>query len=340
MVARLQTEHDNVVDITGDGEQVSRELLFARKYVQDIDLFPELQVRLTRIFGPGVERDMLHQLVYWFRKPKMQNRWTAYKTFDEWREERGLNRKQVDKGRKALKADGVVQEAYGPYKKVHYRVNWIRLQRMLETGQRWPKDDLVEDHFDLSQDDTTIDPPRGDTHRLTPLRHTRPIDPLKEGTSDCPPLRGTDAIDPLKGHSPTQETTQESTSEENAREYFSGELALQAASDAKNGADAAPEMDKEKAAEKQWPGKAETASFGSQTKLDVGLVSEVKEILSEGKAAELLRRHREEGEDAVYTMSQVAHELGTHLSEDLRPHIREAMRQLEQDGAKPENARV
>jgi hypothetical protein len=57
MVAQRQTDHDNVVDITGDGEQVSRELLFARKYVQDIDLFPELQVRLTRIFGPGVERD-------------------------------------------------------------------------------------------------------------------------------------------------------------------------------------------------------------------------------------------------------------------------------------------
>ncbi len=313
MVARLQTEHDNVVDITGDGEQVSRELLFARKYVQDIDLFPELQVRLTRIFGPGVERDMLHQLVYWFRKPKMQNRWTAYKTFDEWREERGLNRKQVEKGRKALRADGIVQEKKGPYKRVHYRVDWIRLQRMLETGQRWPKDD-----FDLPQDDTTIAPPRGNSQRL-------------------PPPGGSDAIDPLKGHSPTQETTQKSTSGKNARKYFSREPALQAASDAKNGADAPPEMDKEKVAEKQRPSEAETASFGNWARLDAGLVSEVIEILSEGHAAELLEMHRRWEVDAVDVMAQVASELGRYLSEDLRAHTREAMRQLE---ATPEDARA
>ena len=337
MVARPQAEHDNVVDITGDGEQVSRELLFARKYVQDIDLFPELQVRLTRIFGPGVERDMLHQLVYWFRKPKMQNRWTAYKTFDEWREERGLNRKQVEKGRKALRADGIVQEKKGPYKRVHYRVDWIRLQRMLETGQRWPKDDVVEDDFDLPQDDTTIDPPRGNSHRLTPLGGADAIDPLKGSGHDCPPLRGTDAIDPLKGHGPTQETTQESTSGKNAIEYFSGELALQAASDAKNGADAPPEMDKEKAAEKQWPGKAETASFANQASLDAGLVSEVKGILSEGYAAELLEMHRRWEVDAVDVMAQVAFELGRYLGEDLRAHTREAMRQLE---STPEDTRV
>ena len=331
MVARPQAEHDNVVDITGDGEQVSRELLFARKYVQDIDLFPELQVRLTRIFGPGVERDMLHQLVYWFRKPKMQNRWTAYKTFDEWREERGLNRKQVEKGRKALRADGIVQEKKGPYKRVHYRVDWIRLQRMLETGQRWPKDD-----FDLPQDDTTIDPPRGNTHRLTPLGDTGVIDPPRGSGHDCPPLRGTDAIDPLKGHGPTQETTQESISGENAREYFSREFALQAASDTKNGADAPPEMNKEKVAEKQ-PSEAETASFGSQTNLDAGLVSEVKEILSEGYAAELLEMHRRWEVDAVDVMAQVASELGRYLGEDLRAHTREAMKQLE---STPEDTRV
>jgi hypothetical protein len=325
------------VDITGDGEQVSRELLFARKYVQDIDLFPELQVRLTRIFGPGVERDMLHQLVYWFRKPKMQNRWTAYKTFDEWREERGLNRKQVDKGRKALKADGVVQEAYGPYKKVHYRVNWIRLQRMLETGQRWPKDEVVEDDFDLSQDDNTIAPPRGDTHRVTPLRDTRPIDPPRGSGHDCPPLRGTDAIDPLKGHGPTQETTQESTSGKNSREYFSGKPLFQRASDAKNGADAPRDLEEEDLAKKQRPSKAETTSFGSQARLDAGLVSEVKELLSEGHAAELLEMHRRWEVDAVDVMAQVASELGRYLSEDIRAHTREAMRQLE---ATPEDVRV
>jgi hypothetical protein len=96
-------------------------------------------------------------------------------------------------------------------------------------------------------------------------------------------------------------------------------------------------MDKEKAAEKQWPGKAETASFANQASLDAGLVSEVKGILSEGYAAELLEMHRRWEVDAVDVMAQVAFELGRYLGEDLRAHTREAMRQLE---STPEDTRV
>lgn len=129
---------DNVVDITGDGETVSREELFARQYVQDINPFPELQVRLTKIFGPGPERDMLHQLIYWFGRKKMQNRWTLYKTFEEWRDERGLNRKQVDRARKRLAPTGIVEEKKGPYKRVHFRINWTRLREVLDGGRLYP----------------------------------------------------------------------------------------------------------------------------------------------------------------------------------------------------------
>jgi hypothetical protein len=96
-------------------------------------------------------------------------------------------------------------------------------------------------------------------------------------------------------------------------------------------------MDKEKVAEKQWPGKAETASFGNRARLDAGLVSEVIETLSEGHAAKLLEMHRRWEVDAVDVMAQVASELGRYLSEDLRAHTREAMRQLE---ATPEDTRV
>jgi hypothetical protein len=103
----------------------------ARDAIMQIPAFPELLTRLTRVFGPGAERDMIHQLIYWFSKPKMQNRWWAYKTADEWRAERGLNRKQVNKGRARLKPFGVLEEKYGNYKRLHYRIDWIRLAELL-----------------------------------------------------------------------------------------------------------------------------------------------------------------------------------------------------------------
>ena len=105
----------------------------ARDAIMEIHPFPELLTRLTRVFGPGPERDMVHQLVYWFSKPKMQNRWTAYLTRENWRDQRGLNRKQVDKGRRRLKAhpSGVVEEKMGPYKRIHYRIDWVKLAALL-----------------------------------------------------------------------------------------------------------------------------------------------------------------------------------------------------------------
>lgn len=103
----------------------------AREAVMEIQQFPELQIRLTRVFGPTAARDMLHQLVYWFRKAKYRDRWTIYITADDWREQRGLNRKQVDKGRARLKPFGVVEEKMGPYKRIHYRIDWITLAELL-----------------------------------------------------------------------------------------------------------------------------------------------------------------------------------------------------------------
>jgi hypothetical protein len=123
----------------------------ARNAIMQIPAFPELLTRLTRVFGPGAERDMIHQLIYWFSKPKMQNRWWAYKTADEWRAEGGLNRKQVNKGRARLKPFGVLDEKYGNYKRLYYRIDWIRLAELLSLplkgGQSYEWNDFEDDDF-------------------------------------------------------------------------------------------------------------------------------------------------------------------------------------------------
>jgi hypothetical protein len=106
----------------------------AREANMEIRAFPELQARLTRVFGPRGGRDIVHQLIYWFGKPKMHQRWWAYKTAEEWREERGLNRKQVNKARTQLKPYGVLEERYGNYKRLnylHYRLDWVKLAELL-----------------------------------------------------------------------------------------------------------------------------------------------------------------------------------------------------------------
>jgi hypothetical protein len=47
-----------------------------------------------------------------------------------------LNRKQVNKGRARLKALGVLEEKYGPYKRIHYRIDWVRLAELLSIPLR------------------------------------------------------------------------------------------------------------------------------------------------------------------------------------------------------------
>lgn len=122
----------------------------ARNAIMEIPAFPHLERQLISILGPTSEAIMVHQLVYWFSKPKMQERWTLYLTRENWRDQRGLNRKQVDRGRRRLKAHhpGIVVEKMGPYKRVHYRVDWVKLADLLdlETPLKWvPMDDGFDD---------------------------------------------------------------------------------------------------------------------------------------------------------------------------------------------------
>jgi hypothetical protein len=103
----------------------------AREAVEGIRLFPDLERMIIAKFGATPEALMLHQFCYWYRKPSMKDRAWLYKTFAEWRDERGLSRRQVDKGRTALTRAGIIEEEYGPYKRVHFRVDFVRLAATL-----------------------------------------------------------------------------------------------------------------------------------------------------------------------------------------------------------------
>jgi hypothetical protein len=145
----------------------------ARNAIMQITAFPELERRLVSVLGPTSETLMIHQLVYWFNKQKMQNRWSAYKTYKEWKEERGLNRKQVDKGRKRLKGKKLVEEKYGNYKRIEYQVDWGKLAELLSIplkgDQSYDLDDVKgEDFFDEplyppKGDESAADTPKGGT---------------------------------------------------------------------------------------------------------------------------------------------------------------------------------
>jgi hypothetical protein len=145
----------------------------ARDAIMEIPPFPELERRLIGVLGPTSEAIMIHQLVYWFSKPKMQPRWSAYKTYKEWKDERGLNRKQVDKGRKRLKARKLVETKYGNYKRIEYQVDWVKLAELLlipfKGSQSYDVDDLKDDDFGFSFDEPLY-PPRGVNRQLIPLK--------------------------------------------------------------------------------------------------------------------------------------------------------------------------
>jgi hypothetical protein len=134
----------------------------ARDAIMQIPAFPELERRLVRVLGPTSEALMMHQLVYWFNKQKMQNRWSAYKTYKEWKEERGLNRKQVDKGRKRLKANNLVEEKYGNYKRIEYQVDWVRLAEVLLIPVKGEQSSDLDDFEDEDFFEESLYPLKGE----------------------------------------------------------------------------------------------------------------------------------------------------------------------------------
>src|SRR5918997_4414224 len=105
----------------------------ARDAIMQIRLFPDLTVALRGALGYGPHVDMLQHFCYWMhpRHPKMQSRWTMYKTYEEWREECSLSDRQVRKGRKVLRELGLVTEKKSNYGRIDYRVDWVALAEVL-----------------------------------------------------------------------------------------------------------------------------------------------------------------------------------------------------------------
>jgi hypothetical protein len=105
----------------------------ARDAIMEIPLFPDLTVALRGALGYGPHVDMLQHFCYWMhpRHPKMQNRWTMYKTYAEWLEECSLTDRQVRKGRKVLRELGLVTEKKSNYGRIDYRVDWVALANAL-----------------------------------------------------------------------------------------------------------------------------------------------------------------------------------------------------------------
>jgi hypothetical protein len=117
----------------------------------EIPLFPDLTVALRKALDSGPHVEMLQHFCYWFhpRHPKMQNRWTMFKTFAEWRDECGLSERQVYKGRKRLRELRLVTEKRGSRGRIHYRVDWLALARALsfDTVGVETDDDDVKDLY-------------------------------------------------------------------------------------------------------------------------------------------------------------------------------------------------
>ena len=165
--------HDTPSD-KNDAEQ-----RWARDAVMEIDLFPDLTRELRKAFGYGPHVDMLQHFVYWFhpRHPKMQDRWTLYKTYAEWRDECGLARKQVDKGREKLRDLGFVTEKKGPRARIFYRIDWVALAQLLSLSPVGEQTDELDGWFFDDEDEFSLSPvgeqgqfvPQGEQASLSPV---------------------------------------------------------------------------------------------------------------------------------------------------------------------------
>jgi hypothetical protein len=131
----------------------------ARDAVMQIRLFPDLTIALRRAVGYGPHIDMLQHFVYWMhpRHPKMQQRWWMYKTYAEWHDECGLTDRQVKKGRKVLRDLGLVTEKKGPYGRVHYRVEWVKLAQVLSLDGISDQTDDLDGWFDDFEEEISLD---------------------------------------------------------------------------------------------------------------------------------------------------------------------------------------
>ena len=184
----------------------------ARDAIMEIDLFPDLTVALRRALGYGPHVEMLQHLTYWFsprRHPKMQRRWTLYKTYAEWWDECGLSRRQVERGRRALQERGLVSEKKGPRGIIHYRPDWVAIAQTLNLEFRMPGYGEHSEDFDDLHDWVEDENCTG------------------EDDSECPPTVGTVRMPAYGGHARMPAYGGHAISEEYVRREQAGEPLLQ-----------------------------------------------------------------------------------------------------------------
>lgn len=315
-----------------------RAALIANPETEEQDFFL-FQARCIRKFGlaGGV---LIRQLVFWADKGMDPEGW-IYKTRTELEHELGLSERQQVKGRKTLRAAGVVEEElrtvapYHYYRATHYRVNLQKLMELLETphstinqwkrGLRYERDPETG-RFDRKNDPTpengvppaqeASDVPLAITDSDAPLTITDSDDPLDSTDSDDP-LTITDSDTSLgtidSGLSlDTSDSVTESTSRENVRENLKEynrdiphrELAGEA--DAINRATPPPKKYK---SSKSNEGKGSTTSSPGQPDGEPKLVSEVRRLMESGRHTPVALKHFRTGKIK-------AEEVAAYVSQD------------------------
>jgi hypothetical protein len=161
-------------DFDVEAQQASRDA------VMQIRLFPDLPRQLKKVLGFGPHVDMLQHYCHWMhpRHPKMQNRWSLWKTFEEWYDECGLTDRQVKRGRKILREKGIMTYKRGQYSRVYYSVDWVALAdalglEFIPDGNSVQYDDELNDEFDFSDDSI----PDGNSVRLHSGRYSDQVIP-------------------------------------------------------------------------------------------------------------------------------------------------------------------
>lgn len=89
----------------------------------------------ARVFGGVCPGLFLSQLFYWMGRGQDEDGW-IYKTMDEWNEETGMTRKELERARRMLRETLVLEEKRG-VSKLYYRVNMdVLIEKLADASNR------------------------------------------------------------------------------------------------------------------------------------------------------------------------------------------------------------
>ncbi len=310
----------SIVECAQSFTAITAEDVEARAAIMEIPLYPDLSVRLKKALDYGPHVDIVQHLVYWFhpRHPKMQDRWTLYKTFDEWHEECGLAGRQVKKGRKRLEELGVLTWKRGQYGRVHYRVDWLALAGLLKISNPatvgGPIEDLDDDFEDFNP--ATVGGQIQSGHQGGPFNPATvggrfnpaalPVDPIQETTQEVSSGDFFQESSPLQGAG-RQKTDAPRRAINNDFEDFEEQLSAQPSDDERHSQDGDTQHEEQAAKDKVDEPKAPPIPEDPQ------LLADLREVLNPDSGrwyrtgAELIRKNY--GSCKAYSPEGLAHNL-------------------------------